>query len=158
MLGPPAPRACALTEAGRGPGGPQPPGRRPQCGEAAQAEVGDAEPHDGRLVQLARDGSWQREQLGQLKELQVLLSAARARRVTGLLFALRLQAGRAARRKRQRSSGAQGCGARGMGETPLPGASGMEWDLGSGFNTLEVRAEPEREFYSRPWEQNLGYR
>lgn len=91
-LGPPplgTPGACALTEAGGGPGGSQPPGRCPERGEAAQAEVGDAEPYDGRLVQLARDGSGQREQLGQLEELQVLFSAPRARRVPGLLLALR---------------------------------------------------------------------
>lgn len=126
----PAPRACALTEAGRWPRGPQSPGRRPEGCEAAQAEVGDAEAHDGRLVQLARDGSRQREQLGQLEELQVLLSAPRARRVPGLLLALRLQAGRTARRGRQRGR----AGVHGLGK-PRPRGLGAGRDVGSGFNT-----------------------
>lgn len=108
---PPPLRACALTKAGRRSRGPQSPGWRPERGEAAQAEVGDAQPHDGCLVQLARDGSRQREQLGQPKELQVLLSAPRARRVPRLFLALRLKAGRTARRGRQREPGAQGAGA-----------------------------------------------
>lgn len=45
-----------------------------------------------------------------------------------------------------------------VGEAPVPGASGMEWDVGSGFSTLEVGAEPKCEFYTGPWEQNLGCR
>lgn len=154
--GPSPPRACALTQAGRWPRGPQSPGRRPEGGEAAQAEVGDAEAHDGRLVQLARDGSGQREQLGQLEELQVLLSAPRARRVPGLLLALRLQAGRAARRGRQPGPGlAAGRGGAAAWGGPALGASepGGTWEVDS---TPEVGAEPAREFFPGPCGQNPG--
>lgn len=90
-----------LTEASRRPDGSQAPGRRPQRSKPTQAEVGDAKAHDGRLVQLAGDGTGQREQLGQLEELEIFLPAPPARCVAGLLFALRLQAGRAAWRRCQ---------------------------------------------------------
>ena len=44
-------------------------------------EVAGGESDDGGLVQLTRDGSGQRQQLPQLKELQVLLLATISRRV-----------------------------------------------------------------------------
>lgn len=48
---------------------------------------------------------------------------------------------------------------RGLGErTPPFGASGTGWDAGSGFNAMEVGAEPESEFHTGPWAQNVGRR
>ena len=55
--------------------------------EVAQFEVADGQPDDGSLVQLAGDGGRQRQQLGQLVELVVLLAAPRPRRVARLLLA-----------------------------------------------------------------------
>lgn len=45
--------------------------------DGAHLEVGGGEPDDGGLVQLAGDGRRERQQLGQLVELGILLLAAR---------------------------------------------------------------------------------
>lgn len=50
-------------------------------GKVPHLQVADGEPDDGGLVQLAGDGARQRQHLGQLIELKVLLSPPRSRRV-----------------------------------------------------------------------------
>lgn len=55
--------------------------------EVAQLQVADGQPNDGRLVQLAGDGSGQRQHFGQLVELVVLFAASRARCIARLLLA-----------------------------------------------------------------------
>ncbi len=62
------------------------PRRVPVDGELAKLEVGDGEADDGSLVQLRRDGTGQRQHLGQLVELPVLLPAPVPRRVPALLL------------------------------------------------------------------------
>lgn len=49
--------------------------------EIPKFEVRDGEPDDGGLVQLRGDGARQRQHLGQLVELGVLLVPPRPRRV-----------------------------------------------------------------------------
>lgn len=56
-------------------------------------QVADGEPDDRGLVQLAGDGPRQRQHLGQLEELKVLLPPTRARRIARLLFAQVLETG-----------------------------------------------------------------
>jgi len=62
------------------------PGRVSLAGEGAHVQVTYGQPDDRGLVQLAGDGSGQRQHLGQLKELKVLLPPPRASRVARLLF------------------------------------------------------------------------
>lgn len=62
----------------------------PTVGEhGPHLEVAAGQPDDGGLVQLGGDGSGQRQQLGQLVELSVLLLSARLRRVLALFLHLR---------------------------------------------------------------------
>lgn len=61
-------------------------------GKVPHFEVTDGETDDGGLVQLASDGSGQREHLGQLVKLKVLLSPSGASRIAGLFFTQGLQA------------------------------------------------------------------
>lgn len=56
-------------------------------------QVADGEPDDRGLVQLAGDGPRQRQHLGQLEELKVLLPPTRARCIARLLFAQVLETG-----------------------------------------------------------------
>jgi len=62
------------------------PGRVPLVGEGAHVQVADGQPDDRGLVQLAGDGAGQRQHLGQLEELKVLLPPAGPRRIARLLF------------------------------------------------------------------------
>ena len=50
--------------------------------EIPKFEVRDGEPDDGGLVQLGGDGAWQRQHLGQLVELSVLLVPPRPRGIS----------------------------------------------------------------------------
>lgn len=50
-------------------------------GKVPHLQVADGEPDDGGLVQLAGDGAWQRQHLGQFIKFKVLLSPPRSRRV-----------------------------------------------------------------------------
>lgn len=59
----------------------QVPRRVPLVGEVPHFQVADGEPDDGGLVQLAGDGAWQRQHLGQFIKLKVLLAPPRSRRV-----------------------------------------------------------------------------
>lgn len=54
--------------------------------DMAHLEVGRGEPDDGRLVQLRGDGGGQRQQLGQLQELGILLLSPTARRILALFL------------------------------------------------------------------------
>lgn len=57
----------------------QVPRRVPLVGEVPHLQVADGEPDDGSLVQLAGDGTWQRQHLGQFIKLKVLLPPPRSR-------------------------------------------------------------------------------
>lgn len=59
----------------------QVPRRVSLVGEVPHLQVADGEPDDGGLVQLAGDGTRQRQHLGQLIEFKILLSPPRSRRV-----------------------------------------------------------------------------
>lgn len=74
----------------------QVPRRVSLVGEVPHLQVADGEPDDGGLVQLAGDGARQRQHLGQLVKLKVLLSPPRSRRVPRLLLPQSLQPGRTA--------------------------------------------------------------
>lgn len=69
----------------------QVPRRVPLVGKVPHLQVADGEADDGGLVQLTGDGARQRQHLGQLVELKVLLPPPRPRRVPRLLFAQSLQ-------------------------------------------------------------------
>ena len=69
------------------------PGRVSLAGEGAHVQVADGEADDRGLVQLAGDGPGEREHLGQLKELKVLLAATGASGITRLLLPQVLQTG-----------------------------------------------------------------
>lgn len=49
-------------------------------------EIANRESDDGCLVELAGDGCWERQQLGQLIELKVFFSPAGACSVSGFLL------------------------------------------------------------------------
>lgn len=57
------------------------------AGEGAHVQVADGQPDDGGLVQLAGDGAGQRQHLGQLEELKILLPSPGAGRIARLFFA-----------------------------------------------------------------------
>lgn len=59
--------------------------------EVPHLQVADGEADDGGFVQLAGDGSRERQHLGQLVELKVLLPPPRASSVPGLLLPQSLQ-------------------------------------------------------------------
>lgn len=63
----------------------------PLVGEVPHLQVADGEPDDGGLVQLAGDGAWQRQHLGQLIKLKVLFSPPRPCRIPWLLLPQSLQ-------------------------------------------------------------------
>lgn len=63
------------------------PGRVSLAGKGAHVQVADGQPDDGGLVQLAGDCPGQRQHLGQLEELEVLLPPPRSSRIARLLFA-----------------------------------------------------------------------
>lgn len=62
------------------------PGRVTLAGKGAHVQVADGQPDDGRLVQLAGNGPRQRQHLGQLKKLEILLSPPGASRIARLFF------------------------------------------------------------------------
>lgn len=62
------------------------PGRITLAGKVSHVQVTDRQSNDGGLVQLAGDGSRQREHLGQLEKLKVLFPASRTRCISRLLL------------------------------------------------------------------------
>lgn len=62
------------------------PGRVSLAGKSAHVQVADGQPDDRGLVQLAGDGPGQRQHLGQLKELEILLPPPRTSGIARLLF------------------------------------------------------------------------
>lgn len=63
------------------------PGRVSLAGKSAHVQVADGQPDDRGLVQLAGDGPGQRQHLGQLEELEILLPPPRAGGIARFLFA-----------------------------------------------------------------------
>ena len=62
------------------------PGRVSLAGKDAHMQVTDGQPDDRGFVQLAGDGPGQRQHLGQLKELEILLPPPRTSCIARLLF------------------------------------------------------------------------
>ena len=65
---------------------PRDPGRVSLVGKGAHVQVADGQPDDRGLVQLAGDRPGQRQHLGQLEELKILLPPPRTSRIARLLF------------------------------------------------------------------------
>lgn len=69
-------------------------------GEIPHLQIADGEPDDGGLVQLAGDGTWQWQHLGQFIKLKVLFSPTRPCRVPWLLLPQSLQPVRNKKKKK----------------------------------------------------------